>query len=114
MVKVGSLGANGTLTIGNNTRINGDTAIQLYAAGSNGSVDFTGNTYLTGASIKSIAGNTVTINHGATVNVTGGAATVYTNVANYSNAGGTGNPVTGHSPATPIRPPSRLRAGPAF
>ncbi|MGB8352253.1 MAG: FecR domain-containing protein [Chthoniobacteraceae bacterium] len=90
IVKAQTLSSNGTLTIGSegNTRISADTAIKLYAQGTNGTVDFVGNTFLSGNSIKSIAGQTVTINNGVNVNVLGGAATVYTNTANYTGSGG--------------------------
>ncbi|HWB58737.1 MAG TPA: FecR family protein [Chthoniobacteraceae bacterium] len=93
VVKVGVLSSNGTLVVGGGSTpasINGDSVIELYAAGSNGSVIFAGPTVLTGAGLKTIAGNTVTINNGVTVYVGGGAATVYTSNPNYSGNGGNG------------------------
>ncbi|MGH8165503.1 MAG: hypothetical protein ACREP1_14335, partial [Rhodanobacteraceae bacterium] len=63
----------------------------------NGQVVFVGNVSLTGASTKSIAGDSVTINNGVLVNVTGPAASVYVNnnaegqpKANYTGFGGNG------------------------
>ena len=98
VIKAGVLSPNGTLTVGGGeggpTRMNGDTLISLYAAGDNGSVVFAGNTILTGAGIKSIAGSTVTVNNGVNVLVSGGAATVYTNTPNYQGSGGN-NSTTG-------------------
>ncbi len=96
VVKVGALGSNGTLNIGN-SRISGDTLISLYAAGSSGSIVFSGFSTLSGASLKTIAASIVTIVNGGQVNVSGGAATVYTNTPNYNipNFGNfTGNGVT--------------------
>lgn len=90
VVKVGALGNNGTLIVGNSV-INADSVIKLYAGGSNGTVNFIANTTLSGASAKTIAANTVTINNSVLVNVLGPAATVFTNNANYTGSGGNGS-----------------------
>jgi hypothetical protein len=91
VVKANVLGANGQLIVGGGT-IDADSAIQLYASGSNGSVLFNDDVKLNGNSVKSIAGNTVTVSNGKTVRVNGPApATVYTNNANYSGSGGNGS-----------------------
>jgi|GEM_PF-612909 len=95
VIKAQTLSPNGTITVGN-SMINADTAIKLYAVGSNGTVDFVANTFLSGNSVKSIAGNTVKIEQNVNVNVTGGPATVYTNNALYQGSGGTGGVNTGH------------------
>jgi hypothetical protein len=87
-VKVGALGANGTLNIGGGT-ISADTLIKLYAGGSSGTVDFVDNVTLSGTSAKIIAANTVIINNGKIVTILGPtAADVFTNHANYSGFGG--------------------------
>jgi hypothetical protein len=97
VVKVAALGDNGVLKIGNGT-ISADTTLQLYATGFNGEVRFVGNAILSGNSVKSIAGNAVTINNGIFVFVGGPAASVYVNSngqgipnANYTGFGGNGN-----------------------
>lgn len=91
IVKVGALGNNGQLTIGGGT-ITADSAIKLYAGGSNGTVLFNGDVSLNGNSVKTIAGDTVTIVNGKTVTIGGSQpASVFTNKANYSGSGGNGS-----------------------
>lgn len=90
-IKVQALGKNGQLNIGGGT-LNADTTIDLFAVGSNGQVNFTENTTLSGKSVKRIAGDSVTIKNGKTVTVNGPApANVFTNHANYSGSGGNGS-----------------------
>ena len=95
VVKVAALGDNGVLKIGNGI-ISADSTLQLYATGFNGEVRFVGNAILSGNSVKSIAGNAVTINNGVFVLVGGPAASVYVNStggipnANYTGFGGNG------------------------
>jgi FecR protein len=87
-IKIGALGKNGTLNIGGGT-LSADTAIKLYAGGSNGTVNFTDNVTLNGTSVKTISGNTVTVFNGKVVTVNGPVpANVFTNHPNYSGWGG--------------------------
>jgi hypothetical protein len=95
-VKVAALGSNGVLKVGGGN-ISADTTLQLYAPNGNGQVVFVGNVSLNGTSTKSIAGDSVTINNGVLVNVSGPAASVYVNnfpgggpKANYTGFGGDG------------------------
>lgn len=91
IVKVGALGANGTLTVGGGS-ISADTALRLYAGGSNGSIVFDDHVSLNGNSAKIISANTVTIKSNKIVTVNGSsAASVYTNNANYTGSGGNGS-----------------------
>lgn len=91
VVKAGVVGASGQLIIGGGS-IDANSAIKLYASGSNGTVRFNDNVTLNGNSVKTIAGNTVTIDNGKTVTVNGSsAANVYTNHPNYSGSGGNGS-----------------------
>jgi hypothetical protein len=84
----------------------------------NGQVVFVGNVSLNGSSTKSIAGNSVTINNGVLVNVTGPKASVYVNStgsvpnANYSGFGGNGHTsgTFGGSGANPSQPLSNAPA----
>jgi hypothetical protein len=93
-VKIGALGNNGTLTIGRST-ISADSAIKLYAGGSNGEVKFVDNVTLSGNSVKTIVGNTVTITNNKVVTVNGNTpANVFTNHPNYTGSGGN-NSTTG-------------------
>ena len=66
--------------------------MKLYAAGSNGSVNFISNVTLSGNSAKIIAGNSVTVNGNVVVTIGGGrAADVYVldpTKANYSASNG--------------------------
>jgi hypothetical protein len=90
-VKAGALGNNGSLNIGGGT-IDANTAIKLYAGGSNGHVNFTNNVTLSGNSVKTIAADAVTIFKGKVVTVLGNApANVFTNQPNYTGFGGNGS-----------------------
>jgi hypothetical protein len=90
-IKVGALGNNGTLNVGGGT-ISADMVIRLYAGGSNGTVNFIDNVTLNGNSVKTIAGDTVTIFDGKVVTVNGSApANVFTNNPNYTGWGGNGS-----------------------
>ncbi len=91
VLKVATLGSNGTLNIGGGT-LSADTTLKLYSAGSNGTVNFIADVSLNGASTKIIAGNTVNIFNNVVVTI-GGAnpANVYTNHANYTGFGGNGS-----------------------
>jgi hypothetical protein len=90
-IKTGALGSNGTLNVGGGT-ISAENVIKLYAGGSNGTVNFLDNVTLDGNSVKTIAGDTVTIFNGKTVTVNGPApANVFTNHPNYIGWGGNGS-----------------------
>lgn len=90
-VKVGALGSNGTLNVGGGT-ISADSVIKLYAGGSSGTVNFTDNVTLSGNSVKTIAGDTVTIVNGKIVTINGPtSADVFTNHPNYTGSGGNGS-----------------------
>jgi hypothetical protein len=97
VVKVGVLGTNGTLTVGGGS-ITADTLLKLYAPGSNGVIDFVADVTLTsnGTAVV-IAANTVTIENGKVVTISGsaGAALVYNNVGNYDVASGGNGSTTG-------------------
>jgi hypothetical protein len=90
-IKVGALGNNGTLTIGGGS-MSADNMIKLYAGGSNGTVIFVDDVTLNGKSLKTIAGDTVTIVDGKVVTVHGpGPVSVFTNHPNYTGWGGNGS-----------------------
>jgi len=92
-VKVSALGSDGTLNVGGGT-IAADSMINLYAGGSNGQVNFTDNVTLSGNSVKTISGHTVTLNNGKVVTVSGpGPACVFTNIPNYTGSGGNGSTI---------------------
>jgi hypothetical protein len=107
VVKVGALGANGSLTIGGG-RIDANTVLKLYATGANGSVIFVSDVVLNLNSTNAldriiIAGNSVTVNNNVTVSIgsPGGAsrtADIYVPnlaAANYSNFNGGNNTTNG-------------------
>jgi hypothetical protein len=107
IVKVGALGANGSLTIGGG-RIDANTILRLYATGANGSVIFVSDVVLNINSTNAldriiIAGNSVTVNNNVTVSIgsPGGAsrtADIYVPnlaAANYSNFNGGNNSSNG-------------------
>ena len=96
IVKVGALGTNGALNIGAGNLLNADTEIDLYAGGSNGTINFLSNVTLT-APRNVLAANTINIAQNVVVTINGVGATpadVFTNNANYNGFGGTGNAAT--------------------
>ncbi len=94
IIKANALGTNGQLNVGGGT-ISADSAIDLFASGSNGAVNFTDNVTLNGNSVKTISGHTVTVSNGKIVTIGGPApASVFTNHPNYSGSGGN-NSTTG-------------------
>ena len=98
-VKVGIFGANGTLRIGGigGSSFSANTLLHLYAPGSNGMIDFVGNTTLNSSGTAAvIAANTVTIENGVVVTIGGlTPANVFANVPNYSGRDGGNNSTTG-------------------
>ncbi len=107
IVKVGALGANGSLTIGGG-RIDANTILKLYATGANGSLIFVSNVVLNLNSTNAldriiIAGNSVTVQNNVVVAIGSPAgmsrtADVYVpNMAgaNYSNFNGGNNTTSG-------------------
>jgi hypothetical protein len=96
IVKIGALGTNGALNIGAGNVLNADTLIELYAGGSNGTLNFLSNVTLTSPR-NILAANTINITQGVivTINTVGAApADVFTNNPNYFGFGGTGTPAT--------------------
>ncbi|MGB8805068.1 MAG: hypothetical protein WCC93_09095, partial [Chthoniobacterales bacterium] len=113
VIKVGALGNNGVLTVGNGL-LSADTTLKLYSPGSNGTVNFVANVTLGGASTKVIAGNTVNIFNGVIVTVGGKTPTsVFTNNANYTGFGGNGSR-TGTFKGAGANNPLPLNQAPAF
>jgi hypothetical protein len=91
-VKVGVFGSNGTLRIGGGS-ISANTLLHLYAPGSNGTIDFVSNVTLNNSSAAAvIAANTITIENGVVVTISGRTpANVFANVPNYTGSGGNGS-----------------------
>jgi hypothetical protein len=120
IVKVGALGANGSLTIGGGS-ITADTILRLYSPGSNGSINFIANCTLTGGTQTVIAANSVTIANNVVVTIGGQrAADVYTGFgvqgapnANYTGFGGNGT-TTGTFGGAGANRPKPLTSAPAF
>ena len=113
VIKVGALGNNGVLTVGNGL-LSANTTLKLYSPGSNGTVNFVADVTLGGASTKIIAGNTVNIFNGVIVTIGGRApASVFTNNANYTGFGGNGSR-TGTFAGAGANNPLPLNQAPAF
>ena len=113
VIKVGALGNNGVLTVGNGL-LSADTTLKLYSPGSNGTVNFVADVTLGGASTKIIAGNTVNIFNGVIVTIGGKTpASVFTNNANYTGFGGNGSR-TGTFKGAGANNPLPLNQAPAF
>ncbi len=113
IIKVGALGNNGVLTVGNGS-LSADTTLKLYSPGSNGTVNFVADVTLGGASTKIIAGNTVNIFNGVIVTIGGKTPTgVFTNNANYTGFGGNGSR-TGTFAGAGANNPLPLNHAPAF
>ena len=100
-IKITAFGANGTLNIGGGT-IAADTMLKLYAAGSNGSINFVANVTLNSQSTATlIQAVSVTIFNGVIVTIAGPApAEVFTDHPNYSSTDTSGNPTGGNDNTT--------------
>lgn len=114
VLKVGALGANGTLTVGSGN-LSADSLIKLYAPGSNGELNFIANVTLSSGTGTHLAANTVSIQPNVVVTVAGdgGAANVYTNNPNYSGFGGT-TPGNGTFGGNGANAPQPLASRPPF
>jgi len=87
---VAALGNNGSLNIGSGNILSADTVIRLYAAGSNGTLNFLSSVTLSSPS-NILAANTINISQGAVVTISNKANTkadVFTNNPNYFGFGG--------------------------
>lgn len=96
IVKVGALGANGSLTIGQGT-LSADSVLKLYAPGSNGQLNFIANCTLNSGTQAILAAKSITVNNSVIVNIAGdgGPAGIYTDNANYSAQNGGNGSTTG-------------------
>jgi len=114
VLKVGALGTNGTLTIGQGN-LSADSLLKLYASGSNGEINFIANATLTSGTGTILAGNTITIQPHVIVTIAGdgGPAQVYTNNPNYSGFGGN-NPDNGTFGGNGANDPLPLADAPPF
>ena len=120
ILKIGALGNNGVLTIGQGT-LSADTTLKLYAPGSNGQIEFISNVTLGGNSAKIIAAETVTILNGVVVTIGGQVpADVYTGFiggespkANYTGFGGNGS-TTGTFAGAGANDPQPIENAPPF
>lgn len=84
-LQVHTLAPNGNLTIGGST-LSAASGMKLYAEGSNGTVQFVGNTTLDGPA--TIAGHTVQVDSGVTVNVkVPNSFNVYSDVEHFNTTG---------------------------
>jgi hypothetical protein len=115
VLKIQALGTNGQITIGGGT-ISGNSQLELYAGdiGSHttGLIEFVANTTLSSNVAAVLAANTVKIDGGAQVDVTGPAINVYTNNADYNtgNFGNfTGNGVASTAPFSSAPAPSGVK-----
>lgn len=95
VIKAGTVGGNGTITIGGASTFSASSLLYLYAPGSNGHIHFTDNTSISGSAFKYIAANQVTVDNGKAVTVGGPPAGVFTNVPNYSVLNGGNGTTTG-------------------
>lgn len=114
VLKVGALGANGVLTIGNGT-LTADSVLKLYAPSSNGQLNFIENVTISSGTDAILAAGTITIQPSVTANVqgNGGPAQVFTNNPNYNGFGGN-NPSNGTFGGNGANNPLPLNQAPAF
>ncbi len=114
VLKVGALGSNGVLTIGNGS-LTADSVLKLYAPGSNGTLNFVANVTISSGTDAILAANTVTIQPTVVVNVqgNGGPAQVFTTNPNYSGFGGT-NDTNGTFSGNGANNPLPLNQAPPF
>ena len=91
VVKLSALGANGVLTIGTGNDLSADTVLELYAPGSNGTLNFISSVTLKSPS-NILAANTINISPSVVVTISSPQpADVFTNHPNYFGFGGSGN-----------------------
>jgi hypothetical protein len=100
VIKAGTVGGNGTITIGGTSTFSASSLLYLYAPGSNGHIHFTDNTTINGTGLKFIAANQVTVDNSKVVTVSGPPAGVFTNVPNYSATNGGNGTTTGRFQGT--------------
>ena len=100
VIKAGTIGGNGTITIGGNSTFSASSLLYLYAPGSNGHIHFSDNTTINGTGLKYIAANQVTVDNNKIVTVSGPPAGVFTNVPNYSPINGGNGTTTGRFQGT--------------
>ncbi|MEY2551368.1 MAG: hypothetical protein QOG12_1512, partial [Verrucomicrobiota bacterium] len=114
IVKIGALGNAGTLTIGGG-RISAENTLKLYAPGPNGSITFIASVTLGGNSVtKILAANSITINNGVRVDITGPRPVqIFTNAPNYAGFGGNST-TTGTFTGMGAQDPQPLANAPAF
>jgi hypothetical protein len=114
IVKIGALGNAGTLTIGGG-RISAENTLKLYAPGPNGSITFIASVTLGGNSVtKILAANSITINNGVRVDITGPRPVqIFTNAPNYAGFGGNST-TTGTFTGMGAQDPLPLANAPAF
>ncbi len=118
VVKVGALGSNGVLSIGQGF-ISADDTLKLYGASADGEVRFVDDVTIGGQNLTIIAANTVTINDGRTVTVNGATADVYADFngqtfnANYTGFGGNGS-TTGTFAGAGANNPQPIENAPPF
>lgn len=90
LIKMNAMGPNGSLIIGGGS-MSADSVLKLYAGDATGGlIRFTGDATLSSTSAADIAAKTVQIDSGKSVNISGPAANVFTDVPNY-NGGAYGN-----------------------
>jgi hypothetical protein len=95
VIKIQVLGLDGTLKIGGGI-ISADSALNLYAAGSNGAIEFTASVTLSSGVAAVIAANTVTIDNSVTVTINSPVvAQVFTNNPHYAISSGGNGSTTG-------------------
>jgi ferric-dicitrate binding protein FerR (iron transport regulator) len=112
-IKARTLAPDGTIVISGST-LDASNLIRLYANGSNGSVRFTGPSSSLSAGLIDIAGKTVTIDAGTQVQVNGNLR-VFTDNAQFSNAGATGRGTFVDMESTPVEVNKRtFRERPRF
>jgi mannose-6-phosphate isomerase-like protein (cupin superfamily) len=118
VVKIGALGSNGILTIGRGT-LTADDTLKLYGGNTNGQVRFVDNVTIGGQNFTIIAADTITINNGKVVTVTGAPADIYVGFngpipkANYTGFGGN-NTTTGTFAGAGANRPQPIANAPPF
>jgi hypothetical protein len=114
-LKVGALGANGTLTIGQGS-LTADSMLKLYAPGSNGQLNFIANVTLTSGTGTLLAAKSLTIQNNVVVTISGagGPAQVFTDHPNYSGENGGNNQTNGTFGGNGANSPEPLASAPPF
>ncbi len=88
MLKLQTFGNNGVLLIGGSSVLTGNSQLNLFASGSNGRIEFAGNTTLNSNVAAVLTAAVIRIDNNVTVTINGPTALLYANTLQFSGSSG--------------------------